>query len=153
MHILTAHSDEVWFLAFSRDGSRLASGAKDGEIIVWDMKVWRYDCVAVYGGVDWEAMGVNYPLYLSQGDCPQIQHKLRGQADGIAHLAWSPDDSLLLSCGREDSPEAIVFSTQVSHLLASLDGVDIAFLSVDWRGEVSCAKLSRGQSYLWSLVT
>ena len=85
VHILTAHSDEVWFLAFSHDGTRLASGAKDGELILWDM----------------------------QGECPQIQHKLRGQSDGIAHLAWSPDDSLLLTCGREDSPEAIVFSTQV----------------------------------------
>lgn len=39
VHILTAHSDEVWFLVFSHDGSRLASGAKDGEIILWDMKV------------------------------------------------------------------------------------------------------------------
>lgn len=60
-------------------------------------------------------MGVNHrTLCLSQGNSPQIVHKLRGQADGIAHLTWSPDDSLLLSCGREDSPEAIVFSTQVS---------------------------------------
>ena len=49
-----------------------------------------------------------------QGDCPQILQKVRGQADGIAHLAWSPDDAFLLSCGREDSPEAIVFNTQVS---------------------------------------
>jgi WD40 repeat protein len=88
VHVLTAHSDEVWFLAFSRDGSRLASGAKDGEIILWDM----------------------------QGDCPQLQHKVRGQADGIAHLAWSPDDSFLLSCGREDSPEAIVFCTQTGEV-------------------------------------
>ena len=38
---------------------------------------------------------------------------MRGQADGIAHLAWSPNDTYLLSCGREDSPEAIVFNTQV----------------------------------------
>ena len=50
-----------------------------------------------------------------QGDCPQLLHKVRGQADGIAHLVWSPDDSMLLSCGREDSPEALVFCTRVSH--------------------------------------
>lgn len=39
---------------------------------------------------------------------------LKGQNDGIAFLAWSPNDALLLSCGREDSPEALVFSTEVS---------------------------------------
>ena len=44
VHILTAHSDEVWFLVFSHDGSRLASGAKDGEIILWDMKVCSLVC-------------------------------------------------------------------------------------------------------------
>jgi hypothetical protein len=88
VHILTAHSDEVWFLVFSHDGSRLASGAKDGEIILWDMK----------------------------GESPQVQHKMRGQTDGIAHLAWSPDDSLLLSCGREDCPGAIVFNTQTGEV-------------------------------------
>ena len=49
----------------------------------------------------------------SQGERPQRLHTLRGQADGIAQLAWSPDDSMLLSCSREDSPEAIVFYTEV----------------------------------------
>ena len=39
VHILTDHSDEVWYLAFSRDGSQLASGAKDGQIILWDTMV------------------------------------------------------------------------------------------------------------------
>ena len=39
---------------------------------------------------------------------------LKGQSDGIAFLAWSHNDSLLLSCGKEDSPEALVFSTEVS---------------------------------------
>ena len=47
VHILTAHSDEVWFLAFSRDGSRLASGAKDGEIILWNMQVCVYMLVYI----------------------------------------------------------------------------------------------------------
>ena len=37
--MLTDHSDEVWFLAFSHDGTRLASGAKDGQIIIWNITV------------------------------------------------------------------------------------------------------------------
>ena len=39
VHVLTDHSDEVWFLAFSHDGTRLASGAKDGQIIIWNISV------------------------------------------------------------------------------------------------------------------
>lgn len=68
---------------------------------------------------------------------------MRGQADGIAHLAWSPDDSLLLSCGREDSPEAIVFCTQVhaSSLAWILEYLKLHFSSADRRSEVSCAEL------------
>ena len=45
-------------------------------------------------------------------------HVLKGQNDGIASLSWCPDDSLLLSCGREDSPEAIVFSVEVGSMVA-----------------------------------
>ena len=39
-------------------------------------------------------------------------------------LAWSPDDTMLLSCGKEDNQEAFVYSTQVSkHILyGSLHG-------------------------------
>ena len=94
--------------------------------------------------------------WCAQGEGPQIQHKVRGQADGIAHLAWSPDDSLLLSCGREDSPEAIVFSTQVRLSLSlslSLWPDVPPSPSVDRRGEVSCAEFSRRQPHLWGLVS
>ena len=81
-----------------------------------------------------------------------MQHKVRAQADGIAHLTWSPDDSLLLSCGREDSPEAIVFCTQVCSWPYSLALCGISF-TLDRGGEVSCATFGRGQSYVWSMVT
>lgn len=84
VHVLTDHSDEVWYLKFSHDGTRLASGSRDGQITVWNVSDVRL----------------------------KKEHVLKGQNDGIAFLAWSPDDSLLLSCGREDSPEALVFSTQ-----------------------------------------
>lgn len=49
----------------------------------------------------------------SQGQRPSKKHTLKAQGDGIAVLDWSLDDSLLLCCGRDDNPEAIVFSTVV----------------------------------------
>lgn len=86
--MLTDHGDEVWYLKFSHSGQRLASGARDGQIIIWN---------------------------LADGQ-PKKAHQFKGQGDGIACLAWSPDDSLLLSCGREDCSEALVFNTETGEI-------------------------------------
>lgn len=59
-------------------------------------------------------MLINHALTtVPQKQQPRKEHVLKGQGDGIAFLSWSPDDSLLLTCGREDNPEAIVFSSEV----------------------------------------
>ena len=59
-------------------------------------------------------ISINSCVLPCQADHLKKEHVLKGQNDGIAFLAWSPSDALLLSCGREDSPEALVFSTEVS---------------------------------------
>ena len=43
VHVLSDHSDEVWYLKFSHDGSRLASGSRNGDIIIWNISVCSYD--------------------------------------------------------------------------------------------------------------
>ena len=59
---------------------------------------------------------------------------IKAQNDGIACLAWSPDDSTLLSCGREDCPEAIAFNTTVGDVCFLYEA---SLLSLDRRSEVS----------------
>ena len=39
VHILSDHSEEVWFVKFSHNGSMLVSGSKDGQIIIWNTSV------------------------------------------------------------------------------------------------------------------
>lgn len=69
--ILTDHSDEVWFVAYSHDGSRLASASKDKTVIIWDVETWE-------------------PI-----------HHLKEHGSAVTYVQWSPDDSKILSATNE----------------------------------------------------
>jgi WD40 repeat protein len=66
--VLSAHNDEVWTLAFSHNGRYLATAGADRTVCVWSVEE------------DFDHL-----------------HTLKGHKDGIFCLAWSPDDTILLS--------------------------------------------------------
>ena len=35
--VLSQHNDEVWYCRFSPDGTKLATGSKDGTLCIWDV--------------------------------------------------------------------------------------------------------------------
>lgn len=37
IQVLNDHCDEVWFCQFSPDGTKLATGSKDNNVIIWDV--------------------------------------------------------------------------------------------------------------------
>jgi len=41
-HILADHTDEVWKLEWSPDGTMLASAGKDHMVVIWQLKVCRF---------------------------------------------------------------------------------------------------------------
>ena len=71
IEILTMHSDEVWFVQFSHDGSRLASASKDMTAIIWSMDTFA-------------------PV-----------HMLKEHEGAITCLDWSPDDQQILTSSQD----------------------------------------------------
>ena len=43
---LTEHSDEVWFCKFSPDGTKLATGSKDGYLHIYDIDMVKIPSIA-----------------------------------------------------------------------------------------------------------
>jgi len=39
---LTDHTDEVWFCKFSPDGTKLATGSKDGNLLIYDVDIVKH---------------------------------------------------------------------------------------------------------------
>jgi len=72
---LRDHSDEVWYIDFSHDGSMLASASSDNSIIIYDTRRWKI------------------MMKLSENNA-------MSDVPGICYVAWSPDDRYLLSCSK-----------------------------------------------------
>ncbi|KAF2901274.1 hypothetical protein ILUMI_04911 [Ignelater luminosus] len=86
VQILNDHCDEVWFCQFSPDGSKLATGSKDTNVIIWDV----------------------HP-----DTCTLTPRKtLEGHSYGAAYISWSSDSTHLIACGPEESPEVWLWNVE-----------------------------------------
>lgn len=65
---LNKHTGEVYCVAFSNDGKRLASSGEDGLLVIYDVETF------------------------------ESIHTLSEHDDSIGFVSWSPDDSLLVTC-------------------------------------------------------
>lgn len=73
LHVLRGHTDEVWYVAISHDGTRVASASRDEQSIVWDMATGKK------------------------------LHVLAGHKSAISHVTWSPNDEKLVTCCHDAS--------------------------------------------------
>ncbi|GAB4856167.1 hypothetical protein Ancab_040538 [Ancistrocladus abbreviatus] len=71
--VLTEHKNEVWFVQFSNNGEYLASSSSDCTAIIWKV--------------------------LEDGKFT-IKHTLSSHQKPVSFVAWSPDDTMLLTCGN-----------------------------------------------------
>lgn len=72
LQILDNHENEVWFVQFSNSGKFLASSSSDCTAIIWK---------------------------ISEEGVLSLKHTLRSHQNPVSFVAWSPDDTMLLTCG------------------------------------------------------
>ena len=78
---LNQSDGEVWFLRFSHNGQRLAASGSDRAVVIYDTKTFY------------------------------VRHTLRDHRSGVVHVAWSPDDSRIITCSQDC--KARVWDTEV----------------------------------------
>ncbi|WVN90744.1 uncharacterized protein L203_105987 [Cryptococcus depauperatus CBS 7841] len=77
-HVLMDHTDEVWRIEWSPDGSKLASAGKDRLVVIWNVE-----------STSGENGATRYNV-------TPLRH-LEGHNDPIDAMAWSPDGKLLIT--------------------------------------------------------
>lgn len=68
---LDRHRDEVWHLAFSNDGTKLATASKDSSVFIYETTSFK--CLK----------------------------RLHEHASPVAYVTWSPDDKRLVTCSQD----------------------------------------------------
>jgi WD40 repeat protein len=88
--VLSYHTDEVWFCRFSPDGTKLATGSKDGVLTLWDVDMNTH----------------------------QVRHRksFEGHQRGVSYVAWSPNSVFVIVCGPDETPEVVIWNTETYEL-------------------------------------
>ncbi|ERN15863.1 WD repeat-containing protein 26 isoform X2 [Amborella trichopoda] len=76
LQVLDDHEDEVWYLQFSNKGKYLASSSRDCTAIIW---------------------------MVSNDGAVSLKHRLTGHQNPVSYVSWSPDDTMLLTCGMGEA--------------------------------------------------
>jgi WD40 repeat protein len=87
---LKNHTDEVWFVQYSNDGTMLASASKDMTVRIYETKTYKV-----------------------------IYHLEEHQGSGVTHLAWSPDDTKIVTCCSQPENSARIWDVKVRHYITS----------------------------------
>lgn len=85
VHELKSHRDEVWFVQYSNNGKYLASSSKDETICIYETETYK----------------VKYRFN---------EH----QNSGVTHIAWSPDDTKIVTCCSQPENSARIWDVKVS---------------------------------------
>ena len=165
---LLKHTDSVLSVAWSPDGSQLASAAADKNIILWDLTLGK-PRTTLKGhtegvlSVAWSPDGTqlasgssDHTIILWDLTRGQPRATLKGHTGGVNSVAWHPDGTQLASAGSDtiilwDLASGRPRTTLRGHeaIVASLawspDGAQLASGGYDWANDIILWDLTRGQ--------
>ncbi|TKA81234.1 hypothetical protein B0A55_02365 [Friedmanniomyces simplex] len=105
---LRNHSDEVWHVEFSHDGTMLATAGKDGLVCVYDTR--------------------NYSL---RHEIREHDRNISGDnSKGVCYVAFSPDHQYLISCAQNN--EFVVINVRDGRRVAHADHFDYPVTTAAW---------------------
>ncbi|MGH4008636.1 MAG: NB-ARC domain-containing protein [Pseudonocardiaceae bacterium] len=142
VRVLTGHTGGVRAVAWSPDGTRLASASNDGEVRVWNAATG--DQLATLTGhtgvVHAVAWSVDSARLASAGYAGEVRvwdaatgaqlTTLAGHTSGVRAVAWSPDGTRLASAGNDRAVR--VWDADVGAQLATLAGHTSGVYAVAW---------------------
>jgi WD40 repeat protein len=123
--VLEEHTDEVWFVKFSASGKYFASASKDTTCIIW--KVTETNVITSF------QISLFFSFVCSSQWSSQeatVYRTITGHGKPIAYVAWSPDDTLILTCGEKSVG---LWDVTVRSFTSSLSHCEwCTFLSLLW---------------------
>lgn len=125
-------------MEFSHNGKFLASASKDHTVIIWSVEVGTLAHLSTRPLLSLEPFFFFFFDNLFQQRA--LIFRLTDHEESVSFLAWSPDDSMLLSCGRDKKTK--LWDTKSGALLKSV--------SRHLEEVTSCAWLPSGNKFLTS---
>jgi WD40 repeat protein len=144
---LNGHTDTIWSVMFSPDGSLAASASKDRTIILWDTKTWTPKFPAFTGHTD-EVYSVAFSpdgrtlasgsrdttirLWDTQTGQP-LEPLLREHTRAVRRVAFSLDGNFLASCSgeqKEDDKEIRLWYVRDGWRSKTLIGHEYAVIAI-----------------------
>ncbi|KAL6706320.1 hypothetical protein ACN47E_005610 [Coniothyrium glycines] len=100
---LQHHKDEVWFLQYSNDGTKLASTSKDTTIIIYETTTYS------------------------------VLHQLEEHAgSGVTHLSWSPDDTKIITCSSQPENAARIWDIKTGTCIQCISDFTYPCTTAGW---------------------
>jgi WD40 repeat protein len=168
MQVLEGHTDQVRAVAWSPDGTKLATGSDDLTLIIWDIETGeplRTQRANVNGGwtiwcVAWSPDGTKIAscseatVFLWDAESGELQSTLAGHSNMVVSLAWSPIGTKLASASNDKT--VIVWDVERGERLQVLESNwDGTGNEVAWSPDGTRLAYSMGGGYviLWDADT